>query len=111
MKVTVIQQDDNSTLIEYRDVNDAPCRVYVPTGKVRGDIVSRETVDMGAPFGLPFEVEIQAILPKEIVAALHAAGIWTFADLQKHDRALIRIGTNLIGRAVWDAARKLEGKP
>ena len=109
MKVKVLSQDDQSTLIEYQNKAGAPCRVYVPSDMVTGEIVSRETVDKGAPYGLPFEVELPTISPQQIVDELHKAGIWCYADLQAKDRSLIRIGTNLIGRAVWDAARKLEG--
>ena len=109
MKVTVLSQDDQSTLIEYRNKAGAPCRVYVPSDLVTGGIVSHETIEKGAPYGLPFEVALSAITPQQIADALHSAGIWCYADLQERDRVLIRIGTNLIGRAVWDAARKLEG--
>jgi len=53
-------------------------------------------------------VLLKPITANEIADALHSAGIWDIADLRKHDRKLIRIGTNLIGHAVWTAAQKVE---
>ena len=42
----------------------------------------------------------------EIADRLRRRGVWTYEDLQERDRAIIGIAVDVIGKAIWDAAKK-----
>lgn len=108
MKVQIIEQQGDSALVQW-DHNGAPMRGHVPTESVIEGEVGGAILDKAIPYGLSFELALEDISAQDVIARLHQAGIWTFADLQQRDRVLIRIGTDLIGAAVWNAAKRLEG--
>jgi hypothetical protein len=51
-------------------------------------------------------LDLSDITPERLAKMLRRNGIWTCDDLAAKDRKLIRIATNLIGRAVQEAAKR-----
>lgn len=102
-KVKVVKQHGKSALVEWH-------RAYVPVERVIDDTCDDETLERGIPHGIPWEelIDVGSITPEAIACELRAHGLWTRADLNQRDRALIRIGTNMVGHAVWSAAKAYE---
>lgn len=105
VNVQVVEQHGKSALVEWR-------RAYVPAKRVIDDTCDAETLERGIPHGIPWEelIDVSNITPQTIAQELRKHGLWTLEDLREHDRRLIRIGTNLVGRAVWDAAKTHEAQ-
>lgn len=60
-----------------------------------------------APHGIDWKGLLQLDgLAGSVHEELTSRGIWTLEDLQQQDRVVIRIATNTLGRAIWDAARR-----
>ena len=57
-----------------------------------------------APYGIDWEFDI-ADIARETELGLKKAQIWTYQDLQQKDRSIIRIATNVLGSAIWAAAK------
>jgi len=104
--VTVLETTGQTALVEY-ELDGVPYRSYVDVA----DVVKDETGDVcplerlqDAPYGIVWEFDFSN-LSKEVETALKKKGIWTYSDLQNKDRATIPIATNLLGRAIWEAAK------
>ena len=106
MPVRVIETKGASALVEWEA--NGPHRAYVPKAAVGDGQADAYVLALGIPYGIDWEtwIALPGDLPAVVGTALRRAGIWTYADLQQHDRALIRIGTDMIGKAVWDAAKR-----
>jgi hypothetical protein len=105
--VRMIETKGQSSLVEYVD-EDIPCRAYVPTIEIQdGQCNLYKLQNEYTPYGIPWTQYLSLdITPLGIMKALRERDIWTYEDLQKHDRVLIKIGTDMIGKAVWDAAKR-----
>lgn len=98
----------DSNLLEWQDKDGVSHRGYVPTVDTEDDEVDLEILDKAIPYGVPWAafLDLSNITPQRVEQELHKRGIWTLADLQVKDRQLIRIGTDLITKAVRAAAKK-----
>ena len=100
--VEIITNHRGSVVVEYQ-VDGIPYRSSVdPLDLVDGQCPRERLRD--APYGIDWKFDI-ADIARETELALKAAQIWTYTDLQEKDRQLIRIATNILGRAIWSAAK------
>jgi len=109
--VRVIETDGESLLIERLDNYR---RYYAPASKVLDRQIAQPDLDKCPLYGIPWEdyLGLQDITADALALMLRQARIYTLADLRVRDRQLIRIGTNLIGKVVRDAATRAdEAKP
>lgn len=81
-----------------------PYRSYVDPDDLQDGGCPAERLQ-DAPYGIEWKFDLEN-LGRDAEFALKAAGIWTYKDLQARDRAVIRIATNLLGRAIWQAAKR-----
>lgn len=103
--VEIVETHGNSALVQY-DLNGLPRRCYVDVGEIVDGECPRERL-ADVPYGIDWGAYLDfSGIEAEIECQLKARGIWTLADLQAHDRVLIRIATDLIGAAVWDVAKQ-----
>ena len=102
VRVRVIETRDKSALVQLEDFR----RYYVPVSKITDGTVSQADLGQCPPYGIPWEAYLgmDSITTGALALMLRQAGIYTLADLKIRDRQLIRIGTNLIGRVVREAA-------
>jgi len=110
IKARVIETKGRSVLVEV----EGPRRYYVPRAKVKDGQVEPSTLDKAIEYGIRWETFLEQpdVTPTTLAALLRQAGIWTREDLTRLDRKLIRIGTNIIGKAVFGAAdRAAQNKP
>ena len=65
-------------------------RCSLPVEEVDSDVLPLEVLAQGIPYGLPWKAILKPAVTAEILEnALHAAGLWTLADVQMFpDRAL-----------------------
>lgn len=106
--VRIIETKGQSSLVEYLDA-DMPCRVYVPPEAiVDGQCNLYDLQSEYTPYGIQWMMflDLSGITPETVTKALRERGIWTYEDLQEHDRVLIKIATDAIGKEVWDAAKR-----
>jgi len=81
-----------------------PYRSYVDAlDLVDGQCPRERLADV--PYGVAWEFDFPN-LERDAELALKQAQIWTYEDLQEKDRQIIRIATNLLGRAIWEAAKR-----
>ena len=101
--ITIITNHGGSVVVEYQ-VDGMPYRSSVdPLDLVDGQCPRERLRD--APYGIDWEFDL-ADLARETELALKAAQIWMYADLQEKDQQTIRIATNILGRAIWQAAKR-----
>lgn len=100
--VEVLGVEGQSALVEY-DNDGIPCRAYVDPNDIVDGMCSQERLD-DAPYGITWKFDIPD-LARATELELKRAQIWTYADLVQKDREIIRIATNLLGRAIWAAAK------
>lgn len=102
--IRVLEESGRSVLVEV----PGPRRYYVPKSKIKDGNIEGPTLDKAQEYGVRWEAFLEPpdLSPETIAAALRHAGIWTLDDLKQRDRQLIRIATNLIGKAVYDAAER-----
>jgi hypothetical protein len=102
--VRVIEVRGKSALIQTADFQ----RYYAPASKVKDGSIAQDDLDQCPTYGVPLEAYLGLgdVTADALALMLRQAGIYTLADLQVRDRQLIRIGTNLIGRVVRDAAQQ-----
>lgn len=106
--VRVIETKGQSSLVEYVD-DDIPYRVYVPSHEIEdGQCSLFKLQSEYTTYGVQWSkyLNLSGITSMGIMKTLRERGIWTYEDLQEHDRVLIKIGTDTIGKAVWDAAKR-----
>ena len=100
--ITIITNHGGSVVVEYQ-ADGIPYRSSVdPLDLVDGQCPRERLRD--APYGIDWDFDL-ADLARKTELALKEAQIWTYADLQKKDRQLIRIATNVLGGAIWNAAK------
>lgn len=59
-------------------------RATVPRGSIVDGAVDEDTLELGIPYGLPWEeLCVLRVTPERIAANLRRRGIWTAADLRK----------------------------
>lgn len=111
--VRVIETKGKSALVEYHD-DSIPYRVYMPSSEIEnGRANLYKLQNEYTPYGIPWTsfLNLSGITSTGIMKTLRERGVWTYDDLKEHDRVLIKIGTDTIGKAVWDAAeRSCKGK-
>jgi hypothetical protein len=105
--VRVIGAKGESALVEW-EAGGRLRRNFVPVDKIAEDACDAVALEVGIPYGLPWEValDLSGVTPEAVADKLRRAGIWTLEDLRDRDRQLLRIGTDMIGSAVWKAARQ-----
>lgn len=101
--VTVISQKGQSALVEF-ERNGIPYRSYVDALDLQDGACPEERL-ADAPHGIVWDFDLGG-LGQELERALKLAGIWTYEDLAERHRKLIRISTDLLGKRVWDAAKR-----
>lgn len=108
MKVKVIEREGQSALVQYDDGNTLH-RCYIPIEEIKRNRVEDEVLAAGIQYGIEWAevLDLSALLPLTVDRALKERGIWTREDLLAKDRVIIRIATNLLGRAIF-AAREGE---
>ena len=112
--VKVIQTQGRSALVQWGPEED-PRRAWAPAYKVEDGRIGAETLGECPLYGIQWEQYLQESALSEstietVSRALRKAGIWTFEDLQSNDRAINRIAVNIIGKAVWGAAKRAAAK-
>ena len=101
--IKVIEQHGASVLVEYQ-VDGIPYRSSVdPLDVTDGQCPQERLRD--APYGIDWKFDLPD-LKREVELELKRDQIWTYQDLQARDRRIIRIATNVLGRAIWDAAKR-----
>lgn len=100
--VTIITNHGGSVVVEYQ-VDGIPYRSSVDPLDLVGGQCPRERL-RDAPYGIDWEFDI-ADIARETELALKIAQIWTYKDLQEKDQQITRIATNMLGRAIWQAAK------
>jgi len=103
VSVKVIEVTGQSALVQF-DVNGIAYRSRVDAADVVDGMCDAERL-RDAPHGIIWRLEFPD-LARDVEIALKRRGIWTYADLQQNDRAIVRIATDLLGAAIWDAAKK-----
>lgn len=106
MKVRIIEQQGQSALVQYEDGGTLHRR-YIPAEEIKRGKVEDEVLEAGIQYGIEWAERLDLPTPVEVDRALKEKGIWTEEDLFAKDRAIIRIATNLLGRAIF-AAREGE---
>ena len=104
--VKVMGEQGKSLLIQTVDFK----RYYVPRSKVKDNQIDQADLDKAAIYGIPWEayLGLDTVTTEALALMLRQSGIYTRADLQQRDRQLIRIGTNLVGQVVREAAQRAE---
>lgn len=106
IKVQVVGQQGKSVLVQTADFK----RYYVPASKVKDGQVDKGELEKAALYGIPWEAYLgmDTVTTEALALMLRQAGIYTLADLRVRDRQIIRIGTNLIGQVVREAAQRAD---
>lgn len=112
VQVKVIKTKGESALIEWGDPTG---RAFVPVSEIEDGYVKGDILAECPPYGIEWEEYlIRSSLSEStietVAQALRTAGIWTFEDLQAKDRVVTRIAVNIIGTAVWNAAKRATAK-
>ena len=101
--VKVIEKHGASVIVEYQE-DGIPYRSSIdPTDLINGQCPQERLGD--APYGIDWSFDIDDIA-RETELELKRAQIWTYRDLRKRDRKIIRIAANSLGRAIWKAAER-----
>jgi len=105
--IKVLKMSGDSALIEYEQKGKIK-RAYLPISDIQDDRVDPEALDLAIPYGVPWAalLDLSDLTPERVELELHKYGIWTLQDLENKDRILIRIGTDLITKAVRAASEK-----
>jgi hypothetical protein len=109
--VKVVKAEGQAALVQFERDGLLQRRI-VPGTEVQDGRCSDEALDLGIvpDCDVAWEalLDLGAITPAMVSNALRSFGIWTVDDLKLHDRVIIGIATNMIGAAVWDAAKRAE---
>lgn len=90
VKITVrlVEQRGPSAVVEYARPDGSPARAILPAGLVQDGAVEAGELELGIPYGLPWEEICQlAATPAALADALRRAGIWTLEDLRRSPKA------------------------
>lgn len=86
--VTVVNVRGKSALVEYRE-NGRLKRVIIPADQA-GPAVDPDTLEMGVPYGIPWEKRVTVTLtPEGLAECLRTAGLWTAEDLEANPQAAL----------------------
>ena len=111
LTVKVVKAEGQAALVQFERDGLLQRRI-VPGTEVQDGRCSDEALDLGIvpDCDVAWEalLDLGAITPATLSNALRSRGMWTMDDLKLYDRNLIGIGTNMIGAAVWDAAKRAE---
>jgi len=104
--VQVIAAKGDSVVIEV----EGPQRYYVPKSTVMNGHVTADVIANGIEYGVHWEdyLDLSDITVDVLASRLRRNGIWTLDDLKQRDRKLLNLATNLIGKAVQQAAKRAE---
>lgn len=84
--VTLIESRGESVVVEYAG---GMKRVIIPLGQVQEGKVSADILEMGVPYGLPWEdlIKLEAT-PERLASELRMRGIWTIDDMRINQSAV-----------------------
>ena len=108
--VKVVKAEGQARLVQF-ERDGLLQRCIVPGDKVVDGECDAVTLDRGIiqECDIAWEdMDLSAVTATAIANALRKKNIWSVDDLKLKDRVIIRIGTNLIGAAVWAAAKRAE---
>lgn len=91
MKVRKIRDGNGAVLIEWRDVREHLHRGWIPPDALDEDLsVKDEVLAKAAPYGLPFETFLPAIVikPEDLATALRRRQVWTYDDVMRNPKSL-----------------------
>lgn len=108
--VRIVQTKGQSALVEWQEEGRL-FRGYLPVNLVKDGTAEGADLAKAAPYGVPWEryINLAGLTVQALADELRRNGIWTVDDLMKRDRDIIGIATNLVGRAVFEAAKKANG--
>jgi len=82
VQVKVVQKKGQAALVEWLDA-DGTHRATIPAKAIKGNLVAKDELDYGIPYGEPWEEMIEVSTTPEVIAAeLRRCGIWTREDLE-----------------------------
>jgi hypothetical protein len=88
MKVTVIEVQKASALVEYKGKAGLK-RVTIPATEIHAGAVDPAVLEAGIEYGVPFERLINiSVKPADYAEALHIAGIWTAEDVGRKQQVV-----------------------
>jgi hypothetical protein len=98
MKTKLIRRQDNIAIIEVYD-DGQYSRVIVPSNTVADNgRVSPEVVDMGIPYGCPWEEMVTlTATPEAIANELRRRGIYTAEDMLSNQRVVLAVVQSIYG--------------
>jgi len=97
MKCKVIKRSGQAILVEWMDADGFLHRASVPESEVmRPDAntteahVEEDVLEMGIPWGVPWEhIIVLNVTPEDVAQSLRKAGIWTHSDVMYKPQAVI----------------------
>ena len=103
--VKVIEKHGASAIVEYQ-TDGMPYRASIdPTDLIDGQCPRERLAD--APYGIEWQLNLDLeALAHDVEFELKRYRIWTYDDLVALDRKIIRIATTLLGKAIWQAAKR-----
>jgi hypothetical protein len=82
--IRTIKDAGETVLVEWA-VGDDFQRAYVPTAEVVEGSCAADVLEIGVPYGEPWETFIKVkVTPAMVARELRRAGIWTLDDLQRN---------------------------
>lgn len=113
MKTKLIRRQENVALVEVYD-DGKYSRVIVPSNLVsQSGVVSADVVEMGIPYGCPWEEMITLTATPEMIAnELRKRGVYTVEDLMKSPNAAfsaIQYIYSLDAQSLLKTAREIIG--
>jgi hypothetical protein len=88
VSVRLVEQRGESAVVEYDKAGVGLYRVIVPADAIVEDQASETDLDMGVPYGLPWEsIAVLSATGASLANALRVRGIWTLADLERNQPA------------------------
>ena len=102
--VTVISIEGETALVEYGGE-----RGYIPLDKIEDGQADSETLEMAAPYGVPWDklLDPGKGFGKVIAAELRKRGIWTEADARNNHKVVQSILGSLLGLQLGAFYKKL----
>lgn len=87
IQVRVVEVRGPSAVVEFAG---GLKRAIIPLEEIEEDSVSAETLELGVPYGAPWESLVQLkATPQQLADELRRNGIWTIEDLERNPRAAI----------------------
>lgn len=109
--VTVVRTEGDAVLVEYAAKGDL-VRVVVPDKCVQDGQAPLSDLEVGIPYGLPWEdLIVLKATPEDVARRLRANGIWTYEDLlklQQDARGAVQASYSLDLAGLIEAAREFK---